>query len=379
MSREDEELVRELGADDQTGHLVAEAALSAADRRDASFLEPSEAASDDGQAAGTSDVARITSEGARTAAESRLVGATLALWVARNFPSEDAEREKLTGQLVWLAAHTRCDAIGGIDAALDDDAPSFWQSVAEVARKPELLGLDRADGVFAAGALRASESSAAKDARRLLEHADDAVIRSLVRTSDQSTDHLSGEVTPAPRGVVVTTLLALTGIVLVLHVLRFIGRIAFRYRTPATLRLTERGLELAHRTELLGRVLRDRETIVPLQNLARVTREVRFARAGLYAGLLALVLGSYLGVGLFVDGLRVPGGSGSLLGMGALIIVMGLVVDFGLTALSDSVRGRCRIVVEPRRGRALAVGTLDPAQADRMLTSIAKATQHQRG
>src|SRR5215831_13016539 len=113
---------------------------------------------------------------------------------------------------------------------------------------------------------------------------------------------LSGELTAPPRGVVATTLMAISGVALVRAGLRLGGRLALAYKHPAELRLSDRGLEISHRTELLGKVLADRQTLIPLSNLSSITREVRFARLGLYTGLLALVLGTYVGLGLLIDG-----------------------------------------------------------------------------
>jgi hypothetical protein len=109
-----------------------------------------------------------------------------------------------------------------------------------------------------------------------------------------------------------------------------------------------------------------------------VTREVRYARLGLYAGLLALILGTYFGMGLFVDGIRVPGGSASLLGMAVLMMVLGLGADFVLSGASDNARGRCRVVVVQRRGRRLCIGALDPRRADAMLSHVAEWTAASR-
>jgi hypothetical protein len=99
---------------------------------------------------------------------------------------------------------------------------------------------------------------------------------------------------------------------------------------------------------------------------------VRYARAGLYAGLIALTLGTYFGTGLFVDAIRVPGGSGPLLGLAALFIVIGFGIDFALSTGADSVRGRCRVVVLPHEGRALCIGSLDPMRADALLAALAE-------
>jgi hypothetical protein len=187
-----------------------------------------------------------------------------------------------------------------------------------------------------------------------------------------SRSELSGELRSAPFGPVLTAILAFTLLLFIGRGLSLIARFALAYRRPATLRIGPQGLELTHRIELMGRVLRDRATVVPLANLSRVTREVRFARVGLYAGLSALVIGTYFGVGLIVDGVRVPGGSPPLLGMALTCIIVGLGLDFLLSTASDSARGKCRIVIVPQTGRRLCVGSLDPVSADAMLTSIAE-------
>jgi hypothetical protein len=183
---------------------------------------------------------------------------------------------------------------------------------------------------------------------------------------------LSGELTTPPGSAIVAALSVLSGLSLVRGALRLAGRTAFAYRRPAELRLSERGVEVSHRTELLGRVLRDGETVIPLSNLASISREVRFARLGLYAGLLALVVGTYIGAGLLIDGVRVPGGSPSLLGFGLAAIVLGIVLDYVFAVVWDAVKQTCRVVVTPQRGRALCIQGLDPREADRVLAELSE-------
>jgi len=156
---------------------------------------------------------------------------------------------------------------------------------------------------------------------------------------------------------------------------RIVARVAFGYKRPATLRIGPQGLELANRIELMGRVLRDRATLLPLSHVMRVTREVKYARAGLYVGIAALTIGTYVGTGFLVDGLRVPGGSASLLGLAAVFIIVGLAVDFVLSSAADTLRGRCRVVILPERGRTLCVGGLDAARADALLSALAERIQ----
>jgi hypothetical protein len=169
--------------------------------------------------------------------------------------------------------------------------------------------------------------------------------------------------------------MALTLVLFIVEAARAVARFVLSYRRPARLSLTPRGLEITQRTELMGRVLRDRSMVVPLSQLARVTREVRFGRIGLYAGLAALVLGGYMGMGLFVDALRVPGVSFSLMSMAVAMVVLGLGLDYGLTSLSDSVRGKCRVIVVPLKGKPLCLGSLDAERTDAVLAGIAEATR----
>ncbi|HVU02442.1 MAG TPA: hypothetical protein VHE30_11850 [Polyangiaceae bacterium] len=184
---------------------------------------------------------------------------------------------------------------------------------------------------------------------------------------------LTGELTAAPRPPAVHALLLVTGISLVVGGARAVGRLALGYRRPAEVRLTERGLEVRHETKLLGRNLGEGLTIVPLGNLASVAREVRYARLGVYAGIVALVLGTYVGAGLLVDGARVPGGSPSLLGMGLGLILGSALLDFVLVEVVPAATKTCRVVVSPYHGRALCLEVPDPAEADRVLARVQAA------
>ena len=60
----------------------------------------------------------------------------------------------------------------------------------------------------------------------------------------------------------------------------------------------------------------------------------------------------------------VRAGSPELLGMGALLVAIGIALDFALVNAAPSARGRCRLVVIPRKGTAVALGSVDVAQAD---------------
>jgi hypothetical protein len=334
----------------------------------------------------------LLGRGVRKPEERQLLGALLALGAAKQPPGAEDE---LAARLVWLATHTPCSAFGAIDPALGERADLVWDAVAKIADYPQLAAPDfgTAEALVAAVALRTSPSTraGALAAELLKSNADPMISAVLGRSepsareaiSSESADKsaakspekgvlLTGELVAAPRGPVVTALLAFTLILPLIMVARLIGRYALAFRRPAAVGLSERGLELEYRSELLGRVLREKSVLVPLSNIASVTREHRYAQAGLYAGLLALVLGSYFGVGLLADGVRVPGGSLPLIGLAVLMIAGGLALDFLFSSVAVNARGRCRLVVVQRKGRALCVAELDPAQADALLASVAK-------
>ena len=187
-------------------------------------------------------------------------------------------------------------------------------------------------------------------------------------TTDE--DRLEGELARAPGGTVATILLVVSGFALLRAAAELVLRVALSYRRPARILLTERGLELHHRTELLGRVIAEKETLVPLQDLALVTREIRYARLGLYAGLVTLSAGTYVGTGLLIDGVRVPGGSPSLLGLGLGAVAIGAGLDFGLVTFGDARAGTCRVVFRKREGSPLCVRGVDAQAADRLLSRL---------
>lgn len=391
-----EELLAELQAHsriDALRGLVRAAALDAAAARRADFASrfntgsaPTtgrehvpEGLDRDGAQTADGNVLDLLQNGAEKPNERRLLGALLALGVAERPPETVTEEDGLAGHLVWLAAHTRIDAFEALDAAMGERAEGIWRAVAQIAEQPASVSSDFAltEALVAAVALTSSQAPAVRKLRAdVAGRVQDPAVRAVLTRSGLPGDQtlLAGELAPAPYGAVVTTLLTVTLLLALLSLLRAIGRLALSYRRPAELRLTDRGLELSHRIELMGKVLRDRATVVPLSNLAKVTREVRYARLGMYAGLLALVLGTYFGMGLFVDGVRVPGGSLSLLGLAVLLMVVGLGADFLLSGAADNARGKCRLVVVPHKGRRLCIGDLDPRRADQMLSSIADLT-----
>lgn len=323
------------------------------------------------QAADLADEVRILRHGPESGSDR----ARLAALLSRAFfgrPLRSEQVGELAVSLVWLAANTPWDALAEPDGAAELPPP-FYFSLASIARAPQSFGLSRAEGLFAASVLLGSSSPHAQQAAAELASIDgDPKIKLLLHepSIESLGPSLRGELESPPRTALATILLGLTGLLLLMHVIRAIKRTALGHRRPAELSLTPHGLELSAQSELLGRVLRRSKVLIPLSGLARITREERYARAGLYGGLAALVVGSYVGVGLIVDGARVPGGSASLLSLGFVIVLLGVALDYGLATWSGSLRTRCRVIVTPHKGHRFCVGRLERGRADALLLAL---------
>jgi hypothetical protein len=311
----------------------------AAERR----LTPDDAATPFGNAL------QVLDRGPSNADERALARALAAHALAAHRPKDAAEEVLAANDLLWLAAHTPFDALGLLDKALGGDAPRLWAAISEAIRG----GLAGVLG-FPPPSASAPGSGPAEARSPLVPPAP-----------------LLGEMAPAPRGPVATALLAVTGVLLVAHAARLFGKVALAYKTPAEVALSEDGgVRVRWRVELLGRTLRDRDVLVPRAALGRAAREVRFSGATLYAGLLALVLGSYVGVSSFVDGVRAA--SPALLAAGLAIVALGLSLDFVFTCAVPGARGRCRVLFVPRTGPHLCIGDVDQARADSLLGRLSR-------
>ena len=376
---------------DDLARLVHTAAFAAADEKRAriedGLAELVERARLKGEDAETSygNVLRALERGGAEAAGSAtraLLAGLLARGVALSPPAGTEAEARVAESLVWLAANTSIDALTSIDAALGDKAEGLWIAVATLIRRVDsgtapLVG--RAGAIIAAAALRSSESPAARaEAKALAEDARDPIVRTLL-SSDASAPEAKagpegpvtiavGEIVPAPRGPVALVLLGFTGILALMHLGRLLGQVALRYRRPAEMSVSAKGIVVHTKTELLGRTLNERDIHIPIEALLKAEREVRYPRLALYTGLGALALGSYLGISLFVDGARA--GSPELLGIGLLLVVVGIALDYALSNIVPSGPRKCRVVLVPRKGAAVAIGRVDSARADEALNRL---------
>ncbi len=155
---------------------------------------------------------------------------------------------------------------------------------------------------------------------------------------------------------------------------RAVGRLALDYRRPAEVSLTDDGgVRVKTGAPSCSGA---RCGTVTCSYLARPCRARRARcatpRLAMYAGLLALAVGSYLGVATFVDGVRAA--SPSLLGSGLAIVALGL----GLGLRPHQPRARLSVgaaascFVPARRHPQLCVGERRPRRADAVLARLAR-------
>jgi hypothetical protein len=376
---------------DDLARLVHTVAFAAADERRAriedglaELVERAHLKTEDAETSYGNVLRALERGGAESAgsATRALLAGLLARGVALSPPAGTEAEARVAESLVWLATHTSIDALTALDAALGDKAAGLWIAVGTLIRRVDsgtapLVG--RAGAIIAASALRESESSAAAaESAGLAEDARDPIVRALLAKTatapaesagpDAPATVVLGEVVPAPRGPVALIVLGFTGILAIMHLARLLGQVALRYRRPAELRISPKGLVIHTKTEILGRTVKERDVHIPIEALLRATREIRYPRLALYVGLGALALGSYLGVSIFVDGARA--GSPELLGIGLLLVFVGIALDYVLSNIIPSGKRHCRVVFEPRKGPSIALGKIDPMRADEALNRL---------
>ncbi|HMA92424.1 MAG TPA: hypothetical protein VKP30_07045 [Polyangiaceae bacterium] len=314
--------------------------------------------------AGDVDLGQVLRVGACTSDELDALTVLVLIGLAAEWPNRGRE---LTHSVVWLETYTGLRCLTAASTVLDG---ARLRGLAELVLEMLQTGATDGSAAFSAQEIQIGRSWLASlrspDCGELSERA-----RQMSVSPDLDAEQsVRGNLGPPPRHPAVVTFLALTGILFVMRGLRALGRLLLLRRTPTSVSLSERGLELVCRNEMLGRVLSERRLIVPIEDIRSVEREVRFPRLSLYAGLLALALGSLLGTQLFVDGLRVSGLSFPMIGIGLLLVVLGVALDLLLTGAGDSLRGRCRLVVVTYRGKGWAIGDLEPSGVDRLLTKL---------
>jgi hypothetical protein len=321
------------------------------------------------------NVLLLLDAGAQNHGQWLLLGALVGLGYAELWEAQPAD-PSLLNELVWISSATPCDPWPSLDDALSvEHRQSLWGSVAAAISNPLTPQAERA--ILLLALVRAESEVAQGVAGDCLLRSQDPATTALLASRVRAAAPLTGELV-RERGALRTTLMAITGLLFVTGSLRLLARYTLGLRRRAALTLTPRGIELLCSTHFLGRTIRETQRFFPLDQVASLSRATRHDGFGLYAGLGALALGSYVGVGLVVDGLRAPGGSPSLLGLGLGVVLVGVTLDFLLMRLFGWKQGLVRLVVQPVRGRGLALLGVDSAHSHAVLTRVTQLRGYSR-
>jgi hypothetical protein len=126
---------------------------------------------------------------------------------------------------------------------------------------------------------------------------------------------------------------------------------------------------------VFGRELRSTTTVLPIDRLQEITLEKQGESPAFVAGLSALVIGTFLGARFFVEGLRAPGGSTWLWGLGFLLVALSLVADFflGSGRSPKNLVGKPCVVIKLTAERGWILTGLSLATAKALVDSVSEA------
>ncbi|MFP6685970.1 MAG: hypothetical protein VB934_14730, partial [Polyangiaceae bacterium] len=295
----------------------------------------------------------------------RLMAEGVAIWLA----DETVDFERLAARLSWLSAHTAIDALWHLDEhAAGDKLGSLWTAVGAHVALLDAEGRGRGEAACALAALRRSQHPEARAMRGKIE---DSLLDASLRDSAPEAETAPARVAEPRRGEVVLSgervrpppsslslvLQAVTGVLLLRGIVYVISRWILRVERPIQLRFSPEGVTAKAELRLLGRTLRTAETRINISNLALAQTEIRFPRMGLYVGLTALAVGSYVGVKFMTEAVLV--GSPSLIALGATVVGAGVMLDFLFSSLLPGRAEKRLVLLVPRRGAKLAVSTSD--------------------
>ncbi|HEY5959379.1 MAG TPA: hypothetical protein VIV60_22630 [Polyangiaceae bacterium] len=330
---------------------------------------------------GDNDLSEIFNNGATTSAHYDLLVALTLMGVSAAWPGhEDAHRfhrsQDLTRCLLWLESFSGLHCLSVSLSVYDGQRlRQLGESLLELLTAADISPTEQQIAKAWLSTCAGPDADLATRARAIVTRSPPAQLGTKDQISEQP---LQGQLGPQPRSTFGLTMMALSGLLFLSRLGTAIGRWVLLRRCPTTCWLSERGLELEMRHEMLGRRLRERRVLLPIEAIQTVEREIRFPRFGLYAGLTALTVGTLLGSRLFVDGLRVAGMSLPLIAMGTALVVLGVLLDLALSGAGESLRGRCRIVITTHHGRGWTIGDLEPQRVDSLLTELSNRLSAQR-
>jgi len=341
---------------------------------------------------GRGNLLEILERGPESAAEYALVGAFAVRGLGARLKAGD-EPGVLTSfvrHADWLEVATPYAVYAFVNRVLDDDeAARVYAAVADacVGARPGVADHGaRGAGAVRVAALGAADSEAAADAlTRVAEHAADPALRAaasfaLGRSQADGAERATSDAPGRPvqilgrlgrprRGALREALRIASGWALLSWFVRLLASLVGTERAVEGA-LVPGGIELRSRVTLLGRVIREREEVVPLTGLARLSRDVRYPTLHLLVGLSTLSVGVLVGGALAADAAR--SGATWVLLLGALVILVGAGLDLALDVFVPARRRKVAIDLAPAAGRAYRIEGVTPEAAERFIDAVKK-------
>lgn len=278
-----------------------------------------------------------------------------------------------TDRALWLETQTRYPVFAFVDRLLEAHAAdAYWEKVGErllAARADTPAEAARAAAWCAA--LRGSSSSeSARILAKVGEEASSGVVRQMAApgaSGGAGALSVQGRAGHAPPGGARGVLRLISGWALLEWLWRALAFVASA-RRDVTLQLGDAGVEVLASTRLLGREVRKARTSYPLRSVLSASREVRYPRAHLLVGAVALGASLLVG-GLWVaEGVRT--GETYLLMAGGGLVLLGALLDLGLGVLPFGRRGRVALRLDAGGGHRVALVGADEARVDAFLREL---------
>lgn len=161
----------------------------------------------------------------------------------------------------------------------------------------------------------------------------------------------------------------LTGWALFVGVLRIVGGL-FGYRHEMRMHVEKAQLVVSQSRYLLGQLLVKRQSRYAFESLRMVGIVTRFSRGYLYLGALCLSLGAWWGGRWMVHAARTV--DGTLLILGALVLGLGVLLDFALQAAALGGRKQVGVEVYTAHAPRLRILGISEAHATAFLKELAE-------
>ena len=181
---------------------------------------------------------------------------------------------------------------------------------------------------------------------------------------------LSGRPMARERPAILGVLGALSGYLVIRGIVLLLARYLMGHRRTERFHLEVGKLRREHRTQLLGRTIREGEEFLGYGGCISVGRETRFSTAVVLVGMAALLLGTMVGVGWVYDG--VQGGLLTMILTGVGILLGGVVVDALLLMITAGGPGRVIVSIRFTDDRVYRVAGVRAETANRFVRELSK-------